>query len=279
MIEVSRNLSMGQFVDNHSHLTRLDPRVKLLGAIVLITLVSIVNTFIAFLPCLLICLFLQWWSRLSPRYTLRGFQAVILFMAFVYVFQVLFYISPTQHNSLIWQWGLLSLSWEGLLRSLVTCIRVVFLYYLVTLLTMTTSTVDLTDGLESLFSPFQRIGLPIQEFVMVLLIAFKFVPIFLSEAERLIKAQTARGMRFDQGNVFQKATRYGSLLLPIFLSGFRRSETLATAMEARCYAGGHRGWRRSKRRKLAFQRTDLLALFCLLACVLLIVMVNLLARF
>lgn len=200
------------------------------------------------------------------------------FLIFIYFLQVFFYTSSTMHSTLIWQWHFLSLSTEGMLQSLLTIVRALLLYYLVSLLTFSTSMVGLTDGLESLLSPLQKIGLPINEFVMVLVIAFKFVPIFINEAERLIKAQAARGVRFDQGNLVQRAVRYGGLLIPLFLNGFKRSETLATAMEARCYGGGRRGWRRSKRREFHYQRSDYLAvLYTFLVCVA-IVIINIFAR-
>jgi hypothetical protein len=114
-------------------------------------------------------------------------------------------------------------------------IRVFFLYYIASMLMFATSLVDLTDGSEALLSPLERIGLPINHVVMVFVIAFKFVPIFIAEIERLIKAQTARGVRFDKGNFIKRAMRVGSLLVPLFLSGFRRAEALTIAMEARCY--------------------------------------------
>ena len=122
-----------------------------------------------------------------------------------------------------------------------------------------TSIVDLTDGAEVLLSPLQRIGIPTSAFIMVLVVAFKFVPIFLVEVERLMKAQSARGVRFDKGNIFQRVGRIGALLIPLFISGFKRAETLSVAMEARGY-GGRPGWKRSKRRILQLHRFDIVAL-------------------
>lgn len=278
MIEISRTFNLGQFVNNDSYLTRLNPRTKLIGAILLIALFSYVHTFTAFFLCLLICISLQALSKISVRYLARSFRTIVPFLIFFYFLQVLFYVSPTAHTTLLWHWSFLSLSIEGLLQSLLTIIRALLLYYLVLLLTVSTSMVGLTDALESLLSPLQKIGLPVNEFVMVLVIAFKFVPIFIGEAERLIKAQAARGVRFDQGNLIQRATRYGALLIPLFLSGFKRSETLATAMEARCYGGGRRGWRRSKRREFHYQRSDYLAVLITALTCLVIVVVNILVH-
>ncbi len=158
-------------------------------------------------------------------------------------------------------------------------VRVIFLYYLASMLMFVTSLVDLTDGSEALLSPLQKLGIPVNAFIMVLVIAFKFVPIFVAEIERLIKAQSARGVRFDKGNFIQRAIKLGPLLIPLFLSGFRRAEALSIAMEARGYAGAVRGWRRSKRREMHLQRFDRLALvFTIMFCIVTII-VNLVAPY
>ena len=260
MIELSRDITLGQYVNNGSALTRMDPRAKVLCAVFLIVLVSFVNSFTGFAVCLLYCIMLQRASNISLGYALRGFKPFLFLLAFIYIMQILFYVSPTPHPKVIWQWGLLNISWAGIRSSTLIMIRVFFLYYLASMLMFTTSLVDLTDGSEVLLSPLERIGLPINNIVMVFVVAFKFVPIFIAEIERLIKAQTARGVRFDKGNFIKRAMKVGPLLVPLFLSGFRRAEALTIAMEARCYGAGRRGWRRSKRREMHFTRPDMLVL-------------------
>src|SRR6266699_548562 len=212
-------------------------------------------------------------------YFLRGFRLIVIFLGFFFLLQVFFYYSPTQHTSLIWQWGIFAVSWEGILRSSVTIIRILLLFYLASMLMFTTSLVDLTDGSEALLSPLQRLGVPVNGLVMVFVIAFKFVPILVTEIERLIKAQAARGASFTQGNVAQRVTRFSSLLIPLFVSAFRRAEALTIAMEARCYAGGVRGWRRSKRRELYFKRFDVLALALTIIFCAVTVILNLVAHY
>ena len=277
MIELSRSITFGQFVNNGSKLTRMDPRIKLLCTILLIALVSYVGTYAAFGICLLGCLLVQWTSRLPGSYIWRTFKPIFILLVFIFALQVLLYSSPTQHTTLIWHWGIFSLSQEGILHSAAAIVRALFLYYLTALLLFTTSLVDLTDGMEALLSPLQKLGLPVNAFIMVLVIAFKFVPILVGEVERLTKAQAARGVRFDSGNFIQRALKIGPLLIPLFLSGFRRSEVLAMAMEARCYGGGRRGWRRSKRRQLHIERFDVLALSFVLAFCIVAVLVNIFA--
>lgn len=276
MIEISRNITFGQYINNNSALTRMDPRIKLLCAFLLIALVSFVRSFFSFAICLLFCVVLQRVSRLSTPYVLRSFKTFLPFLAFVYIIQVLFYYAPNAHQTILWHWQFLSISREGLLTSAITMIRVLFLYYFVSMLMFTTSMIDFTDGLEALFAPLQKIGIPVNPFIMVLVIALKFVPIFVMEIERLIKAQTARGVRFDQGNVFQRTRKIAPLLIPLFVSGFKRAQSLSVAMEARCY-GSHPGWRRSKRRVLRIERFDILTLICTLLTCFVAILVTLIA--
>lgn len=278
MIELSRNITFGQYINNGSLLTRLDPRAKLLCFVLLIATFSYVGTFTALALCFLACVVLQVLSKLSWPYVLRGFRLIVIFMSFLFILQVIFYYSPTQHTTLLWQWGIFAISWEGILRSALIVLRILLLFYLVSMLMFTTSLVDLTDGSEALLSPLQKLGVPVNGLVMVLVIAFKFVPILVAEIERLVKAQTARGGSFQQGNLVQRVTRFGSLLVPLFVSAFRKAEALTTAMEARCYAGGVRGWRRSKRRELHMQRFDVLALSCTVGFCVLVIVVNIVTR-
>jgi energy-coupling factor transport system permease protein len=273
MIELSRNITFGQYINNSSALARMDPRTKLFCAILLIILFSFLSSFIAFAICLLFCALLQWNSRIPTGYVLRSFKPFLGFLVFIFCIEVLFYTSPTQSKTLLWHWAFLNVSWEGILRSAITIVRVLFLYYITSMLLFATSLVDLTDGMEALLSPLQKIGIPANAFVMVLVIAFKFVPIFVTEVERLMKAQSARGVRFDQGNFIQRTIKIAPLLVPLFISGFKRAETLSVAMEARCY-GGRPGWRRSKRRELHFDRFDALVLGLTLALCIVTVIVN-----
>jgi energy-coupling factor transport system permease protein len=274
MIELTRTITFGQYINNNSALTRMDPRAKLLCAILLITLFSIIHTFTAFALCFLLCFVIQHISRISPLYILRGFKPFLPFLLFIYVLQVLFYRMGSQGQTIYWHWEFLSISQEGLLASASIMVRVLFLYYCVSMLMFTTTLVDLTDGLEALLSPLQRIGIPVNVFVMVLIIALKFVPILLTEIERLVKAQTARGVRFDQGNFIQRTRKLAPLLIPLFVSGFKRAQSLSIAMEARCY-GSHPGWHRSKRRALRFQRFDTFTLIITTCWSLIVLLVSL----
>ncbi len=272
MIELSRDITFGQYINNGSALNRMDPRTKLFCAVAMIALVSYISTFSAFALCLLFCCALQGISHISLAYVLRGFKPFLGFLFIIFIFEILFYPLP-QHTKPLWQWWILSVTWTGILTSIIVMMRVFVLFYLTTMLSFTMSLVDMTDGAEALLSPLQRIGIPVNAFVMVLIIAFKFVPIFVTEIERLMKAQAARGVRFDQGNFIQRTLKLAPLLIPLFVSGFKRAEVLSTAMEARCY-GGRPGWRRSKRREHHFERFDALVLTITLITCVVTVLVN-----
>lgn len=275
MIEFSRYIPFGQYVNNGSRIANLDPRTKLVGALLLVAAISYISRVSTFLLCLAFCLFLQQMSRISLLYVLRSLRPFAILLLFALVFEVLFYV-PNNATPLLWHWWVLSISWEGIFLSLLGLARVIFLYYLVAMLTFTTSLVDLTDGLEVLLAPLQKIGIPTNAFVMVLVIAFKFVPIFVGELERLMKAQAARGMRFGEGNLVQRVAKLASLLVPLFASAFKRVKTLSVALEARCF-GGSKGWQRSKRRLLQFQSVDIFSLVLTTVVVVALVAINLIS--
>jgi energy-coupling factor transport system permease protein len=218
--------------------------------------VFVIRSFAGLTLLLLGIVFIHTLSRIQTSYTLRGMRLLFGTLLIVFIFQVLFFSLPADATP-IWRWGLLSLSGEGLRNGVLIIVRVLMLYYLTSTLMFTTPMMDLADGIEALFSPLKRLRMPVNELVMVLVIAIKFVPLLVAELERLIKAQTARGARFDQGNFIQRVRKLGPVLIPLFINAFNRAETLTMAMNARCYRGGQG---RTKRRVLTLHRADLLAL-------------------
>jgi energy-coupling factor transport system permease protein len=258
-IEFSRDITFGQFLDLGSPIHRLDPRTKLVGAIVLMATVLAARSFLVLLPVIVILAAIQVLSQIPLSYTLRGMRLLAGTVVIIFVFQVLFYAAPADP---LWRWGVVSISWAGIIQSLQIVARVLLLYHLTTTLMLTTSLVDFADGTEIGLSPLKRIGLPVNELVMTMVIALKFVPLLVSELERLVKAQAARGDSYDQGGLFQRAQKIGALLVPLFVSALARAEVLTTAMEARCYRGG-RG--RTKRRVLRFSTGDAIALLAVFA--------------
>ena len=257
MLELRRNVIFGQYIDTGSFVHRMDARVKILATFVFIVASFLIDSFLGFAVVVPLLVFIQVASRVPLGYVLRGSRFFLAFMVFILAFQVLFYPGDVPQSSYLWRWGFLSVSTEGLYTAGILGLRVVFLYYLTTMLMLTTSLVDLTNGLELIFGPLQRLRVPVNELVLVFVIAIKFVPIFIEEVERLARAQTARGVPFDEGGPVTRARRIGRLLVPIFISGFARADTLTTAMNTRSYRGG-RG--RTKLRRLHAGLSDWLVL-------------------
>ncbi len=236
MLELQRNVVFGQFVETGSPIHGMDPRIKIAITFVFIVASFLIDSFLGFAVVLPLLVLIQAVSRIPMGYLLRGSAFFFGFLVFILSFQVLFY--PGEASNYLWRWGILSVSTEGLRSAGILGLRVVFLYYVTTMLMLTTSLVDLTNGLELIFAPLQRLRVPVNELVLVFVIAIKFVPIFIEEVERLARAQTARGVPFDEGGAITRARRLGRLLVPIFISGFTRADTLTTAMNTRSYRGG-----------------------------------------
>ena len=255
MLELQRNVIFGQFVDTGSVIHRIDPRIKLAITFVMLVASFVIDDFSGFAVALALLVLIQLTSRVPLGYLLRGSGIFIGFLLFILAFQVLFYTGEV--SGYLWRWGILSVSTEGLTAAGILGLRVVFLYYITTMLMLTTSLVDLTNGLELVFGPLQRLGVPVNELILVFVIAIKFVPIFIDEVERLARAQTARGVPFDEGGAFTRARRLGRLLVPIFVGGFARADVLAIAMHTRSYRGGRH---RTKFRQMNTTPSDWLIL-------------------
>lgn len=238
MLELQRNVIFGQFVDTGSPIHRIDARIKLTATFVLIVASFLIGSFLGFAVMAVLLALIQWASRIPIGYLLRGSQFFLGFLVFILVFQILFYPEEVSEASVLWRWGILSVSSEGIEAAGILGLRVILLYYATTMLMLVTSLVDLTNALELIFGPLQRLKIPVNELVLVFVIAIKFVPIYIEEMERLAKAHTARGVPFDEGGAITRARRLGRLLVPIFIKGFHRAELLSTAMSTRCYRGG-----------------------------------------
>ncbi|MDQ3567726.1 MAG: energy-coupling factor transporter transmembrane protein EcfT [Actinomycetota bacterium] len=265
MLELQRNVIFGQFVDTGSPVHRLDVRIKLVATALLVVASFLVDGFLGFALLFPLLMVLQLVSRVPFGYVARGSSFFLFFLGIILVFQVFFYPGEAPQSSVLWQWGFLSISTEGLRFAAILGLRVLLLYHTTTMLMLTTSLVDLTNGLELLFGPLQKLRVPVNELVLVGVISVKFVPIFISEVERLSRAYTARGVPFDEGGPITRARRLGRLLVPVFVGGFRRADLLTTAMDVRCYRGG-RG--RTKLRRMEAGLTDWLVLLMVVVWVL-----------
>jgi energy-coupling factor transport system permease protein len=257
VLELQRNVIFGQFVDTGSLIHRMDARVKIAATLIFIVASFLVGSFLGFAILAPLLVVIGIVSRIPIGYVLRGSRLFLGFLVFILAFQVLFYPGDVPESDYFWHWGILSISREGLYTAGIIALRVILLYYVTTMLMLTTSLVDLTNGLELILGPLQRLRVPVNELVLVFVIAIKFVPVFIEEMERLARAQTARGVPFDEGGAITRARRIGRLLVPIFISGFTRADTLTIAMNTRSYRGG---MGRTKLRQMHASLSDWLVL-------------------
>jgi energy-coupling factor transport system permease protein len=262
MTLLARVAPIGQYITGRSVIHRLDPRIKLTALVMLIVVITLCSSFTALAALVIFALVILALSRISPVVIARNMRFALIFLLYFYVLQTLLYASRIAHPHVYWHWWLLSVTREGLITTALLDARALLIFFLVNLLLLTTTIVDMTDGVESLLSPLKRIGIPVQETTMVMVVALKFVPIFFSELGRLIKARAARGAPIDSGNIFQRALNIVPVIIPLIVGGLRRAETLAVAMEARGYHGG-KG--RTKLRQLRYAWRDLVAFLVLVS--------------
>lgn len=254
-MELTRYVTIGQYLPRESPIHRLDPRTKIAAVTLWTVAIFVVRDFsgYAFLALVLGGVVLA--AQIPPGYLLRGLRPIVFLLLFTVVLNIFF--SGLQGGTILFRLGPLVATHEAVLRALFIGARLVGLVVVTSLLTFTTSPMELTDGIERSLRPFRRFGVPAHELAMMMTIALRFIPTLLEETEKIIKAQMARGAQFDQGNVLRRARSLVPVLVPLFVSAFRRADELALAMLARCYRGGEH---RTRMRELSFAPRDGIAL-------------------
>ncbi|HEY8394279.1 MAG TPA: energy-coupling factor transporter transmembrane protein EcfT [Thermaerobacter sp.] len=260
-----RDLLIGQYVPGDSALHRLDPRTKIVLTVVYAIVLFMVHRWAAYAVMAAATVAAVAWARLSPVYMLRGLRPVLLLLALTLVLNL--FVVPGDPLARV---GPLTATREGLELGLRLVARLVLLVTTASLLTLTTSPIALTDGIEALLRPLGR-RVPAHELAMMMSIALRFIPTLAEEAERIMKAQMARGADFTRGGPLQRARGLVPLLVPLFISAFRRADDLALAMEARCYRGGEG---RTRYRELRLGGRDAVAAALLLVMVILALAVD-----
>jgi len=247
-----KNMTFGQFFPGDSFLHNLDPRTKILLTFALIVIVFVSQGFAGFALILAFVALATNVSGISPKIIVRGVKPILFIVSFTFVLNVFFQGGGNE----IFRLGFLRITDEGLRMAFFLAARLILLVICSQLLTLTTSPIALTDGIESLLRPLKKIHFPVHEIAMMMSIALRFIPTLMDEANKIMKAQTARGAVFDEGNVFQRAKALVPLLVPLFVGSFRRAEELALAMEARCYRGDAG---RTRMRQLRYGKRDAIA--------------------
>ncbi len=248
-----RDITIGQFYPVDSQIHRLDARVKLIMTFIFIITLFMVNSFIGYFFVVAALLAVIKVSKVPIKFMLKGIKSIMIIIIFTAVINLFM----TRGEHILWQWGFLRLTLEGVFLALKMCIRLVLLIIGSSVLTLTTTPIQLTDGIEFMLRPFKKIGVPAHEIAMMMTIALRFIPTLLDETDKIMKAQQARGADFDTGNLMQKAKSLIPILVPLFISAFRRAEELAMAMEARCYHGDEN---RTRMNRMMMQPRDYRAL-------------------
>ncbi len=246
------NIMIGQYFPGDSFLHRMDARVKILLLLILLIEVFVFTSAPVYLLMTGITFLLIMTSKVPLRMVLRSLKPLWWIILFTFVLHL--FSHPGKEIYRIWQFVITQ---EGVEQGALISVRLMLLIVLSTLLTFTTSPLKLTDALESLLSPFKRLGLPAHELAMMMTIALRFIPTLIRETDKIMKAQQSRGADFITGSILSRLKNMVPILVPLFLSAFRRADDLALAMEARCYRGGE-GRTRMKEMKLG--RLDYVAI-------------------
>lgn len=246
-----RDITIGQYYAVESPIHRLDPRVKLAGTLLYIISLFVADGIVCYLLAAVFFGFAVRLSKVPLKYMVRGLKSIV----FLLLLSVSFNIFLTE-GRVIFQVGFLRITVEGLVIAAFMAVRLIFLILGSTLMTLTTTPNNLTDGLEKSLGFLNKVHIPVHDMAMMMSIALRFIPILIEETDKIMKAQMARGADFESGNIIKKAKAMVPLLVPLFVSAFRRASDLAMAMEARCYHGGEG---RTKMKPLHYNGRDLMA--------------------
>ena len=247
-----KNVTLGQFFPGNSVIHKLDPRTKLLMTIGLIAAVFMAGSFTGYALVFAYIFMAASITGFGIRFLVRGIKPILTIVGITFFLNMFF----TSGGEALIEWKFIRITDVGLKNAAYMAIRLVLLVLGTQLLTLTTSPIALTDGIERLFHPLAKIGFPAHELAMLMSIALRFIPTLLEEADKIMRAQMARGADFESGNLLNRAKAMVPLMVPLFVSAFRRADELALAMEARCYRGGAG---RTRMKVLKYARIDLYA--------------------
>lgn len=243
-----RDITIGQYYPSNSIIHKLDPRTKLMATLVYILSLFIFQNVAGFAVVTVGLVLIILLSKVPIGYMVKGLKAIVVILVITAVFNL--FLTPGETLVAFWK---LRITKEGLKNACFITVRLIYLILGSSVLTLTTTPNQLTDGLEKSLKPLNKIRVPVHEIAMMMSIALRFIPILIEETDKIMKAQLARGADFESGNLVKKAKSMVPLLVPLFISAFRRANDLALAMEARCYHGGAG---RTKMKPLKYKSAD-----------------------
>lgn len=232
-----KDITIGQYVDGNSAIHRMDARVKIIMSILYIVFLFVIHSLKVYALFAVFTAILVVISKVPVRYIIKGLKP----MLYILIFTAVINLFMTGGKTVLWQfplWHSLKITKEGLIAAVQMLLRLIFLVVGTSLLTLTTTPIMLTDGIEKLLKPFNAIKVPSHEIAMMMTIAIRFIPTLSEETEKIIKAQMARGADFESGNILKRTKAMVPILVPLFISAFKRADDLAIAMDSRCYNSG-----------------------------------------
>jgi len=265
---VKSDIAFGQYCEGNSIVHRLDPRAKIIISIIYIVAIFLAKSVSAFVLLTLSTVGLIFLTGISPRLILKSMRPLLFIILFTSIINI-FWITG---DTLLLSFWIINIYLEGIINAILIVLRIMLLITATSLfLTYTTTPLALTDGLELLLSPLKKIRVPVHEFSMMMTIALRFIPTLIEETQKIIAAQTARGADFSSGNIISRAKALIPILIPLFISAFRRADELAVAMECRCYTGGVG---RTRMNRLRLSRRDWIFAFCMIVLGAAIILLN-----
>jgi energy-coupling factor transport system permease protein len=253
----------GRYIPGDSFVHKLDPRSKLVFVFLFIAIVFLANNAITYGLLVGFTLLTVFVSRIRLYFLLNGLKPILLLLVFTFLLHIFF----TKEGDLLWKWQFIEVYEEGLRQGIFISTRFLVLVLITSILTLTTSPISITDGIEVLLNPFKRFKLPVHELALMMSISLRFIPTLMDETDKIMKAQMARGSDITSGSIQERIKAVVPLLIPLFVSAFKRAEDLAVAMEVKGYRGGE-GRTRYRQLKWDWRDTTIMLILIVLACIL-----------
>ena len=261
-----KDITIGQYYPGHSAVHRIDPRMKIILTTVYIVMLFLINNPVGLIIGLFVLTIGYGVAKIPIPFLFKSLKPVLPIILFTSVLNIFFV-----DGDILYRWWIFKISSQGLMLALIMAIRILCLIAGTSLLTYTTSPIVLTDGLERMMAPLKAIKLPVHELAMMMTIALRFIPTLIEETDKIMSAQKARGADIESGGLMKRAKALIPILIPLFVSAFRRADELALAMECRCYHGGEG---RTRMKQLKFSRVDVLSLLFFIVCLSAIIVIN-----
>ncbi|MGL4991761.1 MAG: energy-coupling factor transporter transmembrane component T family protein [Sarcina sp.] len=257
-----KDITIGQYIPGQSFVHKLDPRTKILITILFVINLFLVGKLYGYIFSIIFLALAIIVSKVPFKFIYKGLKPIFILIVITSLFNV--FMIKGDASQLIWKWKFFEIYTTGITMAIKMVLRLILLIMGTSLLTLTTSPIELTDGIENLLNPLKKVKFPAHELAMMMTIALRFIPTLIDETDKIMKAQKARGAEFESGNIIQKAKSLIPLLVPLFISSFRRADELAMAMEARCYRGGEG---RTRMKKLKYTKLDGIAYLLMLVLI------------